>query len=105
MQVKNLYVGKDHVGDVPLIKKIAAGLTTGRKLCQDLYLRSVMQYLKNMFMILYKLHRLLVCVHSFLLTHYLLTSLSTIKNTCWIGLVLQAEAEDYLILGVMLQAP
>ncbi|KAG6543464.1 hypothetical protein Mapa_015134 [Marchantia paleacea] len=27
--VKNLYVGKDHVGDVPLIKKIAAGLTTG----------------------------------------------------------------------------
>ncbi|KAL3690707.1 hypothetical protein R1sor_004358 [Riccia sorocarpa] len=27
--VKNLYVGNDHVGDVPLIKKIAAGLTTG----------------------------------------------------------------------------
>ncbi|CAM6103348.1 unnamed protein product [Calypogeia fissa] len=27
--VKNLYVGKDHVGDVPLYKKIAAGLTTG----------------------------------------------------------------------------
>lgn len=28
--VKNLYVGKDHQGDVPLIKKIAAGLTTGK---------------------------------------------------------------------------
>ncbi|KAL0669023.1 hypothetical protein Bca4012_031727 [Brassica carinata] len=27
--VKNLYVGKDHVGDVPLSKKILAGLTTG----------------------------------------------------------------------------
>ncbi|KAJ7560699.1 hypothetical protein O6H91_04G141300 [Diphasiastrum complanatum] len=27
--VKSLYVGKDHVGDVPLLKKIAAGLTTG----------------------------------------------------------------------------
>ncbi|GAQ86261.1 Mitochondrial oxidative phosphorylation uncoupling protein [Klebsormidium nitens] len=27
--VKNLYVGKDFQGDVPLIKKIAAGLTTG----------------------------------------------------------------------------
>ena len=29
-QVKNLYVGKDFVGDVPLYKKIAAGLTTGQ---------------------------------------------------------------------------
>jgi solute carrier family 25 uncoupling protein 8/9 len=28
-QVKTLYVGKDHVGDVPLHLKIAAGLTTG----------------------------------------------------------------------------
>lgn len=28
-QVKNLYIGKDHVGDAPLLKKIAAGLTTG----------------------------------------------------------------------------
>lgn len=28
-QVKNLYLGKDHVGDAPLLKKIAAGLTTG----------------------------------------------------------------------------
>eukprot|EP00899_Mesostigma_viride_P000668 jgi/Mesvir1/10601/Mv08931-RA.1 len=27
--VRNFYVGKDHVGDVPLLKKIAAGLTTG----------------------------------------------------------------------------
>ncbi|XP_024367284.1 mitochondrial uncoupling protein 1 [Physcomitrium patens] len=27
--VKNLYLGKDHVGDAPLLKKIAAGLTTG----------------------------------------------------------------------------
>ncbi|CAH9103425.1 unnamed protein product [Cuscuta europaea] len=27
--VKNLYVGKDHVGEVPLTKKILAGLTTG----------------------------------------------------------------------------
>jgi solute carrier family 25 uncoupling protein 8/9 len=27
--VKNLYVGKDFVGDVPLSKKILAGLTTG----------------------------------------------------------------------------
>ena len=27
--VKQLYVGKDHVGDVPLLTKIAAGLTTG----------------------------------------------------------------------------
>ncbi|EFJ35536.1 hypothetical protein SELMODRAFT_80205 [Selaginella moellendorffii] len=27
--VKMLYVGKDHTGDVPLVKKIAAGLTTG----------------------------------------------------------------------------
>lgn len=27
--VKNLYVGKDHVGDVPLMKKILAALTTG----------------------------------------------------------------------------
>ncbi|EPS59739.1 hypothetical protein M569_15066, partial [Genlisea aurea] len=27
--VKNLYVGKDHVGDVPLSKKILAALTTG----------------------------------------------------------------------------
>eukprot|EP00270_Netrium_digitus_P018378 TRINITY_DN6975_c0_g1_i3.p1 TRINITY_DN6975_c0_g1~~TRINITY_DN6975_c0_g1_i3.p1 ORF type:complete len:328 (-),score=68.30 TRINITY_DN6975_c0_g1_i3:166-1149(-) len=27
--VKSLYVGKDHQGDVPLIKKIAAALTTG----------------------------------------------------------------------------
>lgn len=30
-QVKNLYVGKDHVGDVPLSKKILAGLTTGER--------------------------------------------------------------------------
>lgn len=30
MQVKDIYIGKDHVGDVPLLKKIAAGLTTGR---------------------------------------------------------------------------
>jgi hypothetical protein len=29
-QVKNLYLGKDHVGDAPLYKKIAAGLTTGQ---------------------------------------------------------------------------
>ncbi|KAH0884958.1 hypothetical protein HID58_061054 [Brassica napus] len=29
VEVKNLYVGKDHVGDVPLSKKILAGLTTG----------------------------------------------------------------------------
>lgn len=28
-QVKNFYVGKDHVGDVPLSKKILAALTTG----------------------------------------------------------------------------
>lgn len=28
-QVKTLYVGKDFVGDVPLSKKILAGLTTG----------------------------------------------------------------------------
>ncbi|CAK8541834.1 unnamed protein product [Lathyrus sativus] len=27
--VKNLYVGKDHVGDTPLVKKILAALTTG----------------------------------------------------------------------------
>ncbi|GBG72627.1 hypothetical protein CBR_g12201 [Chara braunii] len=27
--VKQLYVGKDHVGDVPLVKKVAAALTTG----------------------------------------------------------------------------
>ena len=27
--IKNLYVGKDHVGDVPLHLKIAAGMTTG----------------------------------------------------------------------------
>lgn len=27
--VKNLYIGKDHVGDVPLTKKILAALTTG----------------------------------------------------------------------------
>ncbi|XP_050902522.1 mitochondrial uncoupling protein 1 isoform X6 [Lathyrus oleraceus] len=27
--VKNLYVGKDHVGDAPLVKKILAALTTG----------------------------------------------------------------------------
>eukprot|EP00245_Coleochaete_scutata_P017764 TRINITY_DN887_c0_g1_i1.p1 TRINITY_DN887_c0_g1~~TRINITY_DN887_c0_g1_i1.p1 ORF type:complete len:337 (-),score=53.47 TRINITY_DN887_c0_g1_i1:609-1547(-) len=27
--VKNLYVGKDHQGDIPLLTKIAAGLTTG----------------------------------------------------------------------------
>lgn len=27
--VKQLYVGKDHVGEVPLLTKIAAGLTTG----------------------------------------------------------------------------
>uniref|UniRef100_A0A0E0MIF8 Uncoupling protein n=1 Tax=Oryza punctata TaxID=4537 RepID=A0A0E0MIF8_ORYPU len=27
--VKSFYVGKDHVGDVPLTKKIAAGFTTG----------------------------------------------------------------------------
>jgi solute carrier family 25 uncoupling protein 8/9 len=30
VQVKSLYVGEDHVGDVPLSKKIAAGFTTGR---------------------------------------------------------------------------
>jgi solute carrier family 25 uncoupling protein 8/9 len=30
VQVKNLYLGKDHVGDAPLLKKIAAGLTTGQ---------------------------------------------------------------------------
>ena len=29
MQVKSLYVGQDHAGDVPLSKKIAAGFTTG----------------------------------------------------------------------------
>jgi hypothetical protein len=29
LQVKSFYVGKDHVGDVPLSKKIAAGFTTG----------------------------------------------------------------------------
>lgn len=29
-QVKNFYVGKDHVGDVPLSKKVLAGLTTGK---------------------------------------------------------------------------
>lgn len=28
-QVRNFYVGKDHVGDVPLTKKILAALTTG----------------------------------------------------------------------------
>lgn len=28
-QVKNLYVGENFVGDVPLTKKILAGLTTG----------------------------------------------------------------------------
>ncbi|GJN05204.1 hypothetical protein PR202_ga22813 [Eleusine coracana subsp. coracana] len=28
-QVKSFYVGEDHVGDVPLTKKIAAGFTTG----------------------------------------------------------------------------
>lgn len=28
-QVKNLYVGENFVGDVPLMKKILAGLTTG----------------------------------------------------------------------------
>ncbi|KAG0583895.1 hypothetical protein M758_3G169200 [Ceratodon purpureus] len=27
--VRDLYIGKDHVGDPPLLKKIAAGLTTG----------------------------------------------------------------------------
>jgi solute carrier family 25 uncoupling protein 8/9 len=27
--VKNLYIGPNHVGDAPLHKKIAAGLTTG----------------------------------------------------------------------------
>ena len=27
--IKDLYVGKDHVGDVPLHLKVAAGLTTG----------------------------------------------------------------------------
>lgn len=29
MQVRNFYVGKDNVGDAPLLAKIAAGLTTG----------------------------------------------------------------------------
>ncbi|KAI5418610.1 variant 5, Mitochondrial uncoupling protein 1 [Lathyrus oleraceus] len=29
LEVKNLYVGKDHVGDAPLVKKILAALTTG----------------------------------------------------------------------------
>ena len=32
VQVKDLYLGKDHVGDAPLLKKIAAGLTTGQLL-------------------------------------------------------------------------
>lgn len=30
--MKSFYVGKDHVGDVPLSKKIFAGLTTGEDL-------------------------------------------------------------------------
>lgn len=30
VQVKSFYDGQDHVGDVPLYKKIAAGFTTGR---------------------------------------------------------------------------
>lgn len=29
LQVKQAFVGKDHVGDVPLHLKIASGLTTG----------------------------------------------------------------------------
>lgn len=29
VKVRDFYVGKDHVGDVPLSKKILAGLTTG----------------------------------------------------------------------------
>lgn len=32
--MRNLYVGKDHVGDVPLSKKILAGLTTGEHSCR-----------------------------------------------------------------------
>ena len=35
-QVKAFYVGKDHVGDVPLSKKILAALTTGEHICWTL---------------------------------------------------------------------
>ena len=37
LQVKSLYVGKDHVGDVPLSKKILAGFTTGKAQCCKLW--------------------------------------------------------------------
>lgn len=35
-QVKALYVGSDHVGDVPLSKKILAAFTTGKAQCLKL---------------------------------------------------------------------
>lgn len=34
LQVRNFYVGKDHVGDVPLSKKVLAALTTGENKLQ-----------------------------------------------------------------------
>lgn len=34
-----MYVGKDHVGDIPLSKKILAGLTTGEHTCRRKKLR------------------------------------------------------------------
>lgn len=35
-QVKTFYTGKDHVGDVPLSKKILAAFTTGKSQCWKL---------------------------------------------------------------------
>jgi solute carrier family 25 uncoupling protein 8/9 len=37
IQVKAFYVGENHVGDVPLYKKIAAGFTTGTHIIISIY--------------------------------------------------------------------
>lgn len=42
-QVKNLYIGKDHVGDVPLTKKILAALTTGECILDMLFIISLLK--------------------------------------------------------------
>ena len=45
LQVKSFYVGENHVGDVPLYKKIAAGFTTGTLVTlTQFFLPSEMKY-------------------------------------------------------------
>lgn len=39
LQVKSFYVGEDHVGDPPLLKKIAAALTTGTTLTGAIFMK------------------------------------------------------------------